>query len=314
MINNYKIITKISLALMIVGLKFIKPATTPELRSVGSSEPTASNAETAGDVWQTVNIIVLNLGGDELGSYTVRRDDTLGGFIKANGLFGQFALLGKSVTLNELDVRTIGDIINQNQVEGTTQESDVLTLQYTPYPTFSLDLSLVPKADKETYLTYQQATPTYKEQHIKDTEQCLGVPEDSGREMRFVSFSHPGEMRLSVTDGNSTHCVWSKSTSSNVSSNLLPAVYRRISIKVGEGISLSPLEELLKRIKIEAEQVTGRKQQVSPVSDLREPTTENHFGDFFFWYGETCLFRCVHIKNDTENEYVLEYVLTPWYS
>jgi len=136
--NNSKIITKISLALMIVGLKFIKPATTAELRSVGSSEPTASNAETAGDVWQTVNIAALNLAGDELGSYTVRRDDTLAKLNKKGAIFDYFLLPGKSEILNQL--RTIGNILEEQDPTG---ESDVLTLLHVRSTTSWLDPSLL---------------------------------------------------------------------------------------------------------------------------------------------------------------------------
>ena len=224
--NNHKIITKISLALMIVGLKFIKPATTAELRSVGSSEPTASNAETAGDVSQTVHITLLNLAGEELGSYTVGRNDTLAelnknvDFLLPGTPDGDFLLPGIPATLDQS--RVIGDILREQDPTG---ESDVLTLEYVrcTYTMFRLDFSLLDTNSIPERNFYSLALdPEYENQFLKESretkikyrEECrqyvenkLGLLKDLNIKMNLLATKRENGIFLYVTNGDSLHTL-----------------------------------------------------------------------------------------------------------
>jgi hypothetical protein len=221
--DNHKTLMKISLGLMIAGFGLIKSATTAELRSVGSSEPTASNAETAGDVSQTVHITLLNLAGEELGSYTVGRNDTLAELNKN----GYFLLPGRPAKLDQS--RTIGDIV---QSQDPTVQSDVLTLEYVPSPTFRLDLSLLNTNDLPEFRRLDlllDPTFTYERRTIimDNRRKCreyvknkLGLPKDRNIKMDLLA-CRPNRLNrvlLYVTNGDNLEFLY------NVPINEVPRV------------------------------------------------------------------------------------------
>ena len=84
-----------------------------------------------------------------MGSYTVRRDDTLAKLNKKGAIFDYFLLPGKSEILNQL--RTIGDILEEQDPTG---ESDVLTLLHVRSTTSWLDPSLLNTNDLPVFGSY----------------------------------------------------------------------------------------------------------------------------------------------------------------
>jgi hypothetical protein len=222
----------------------------------------------------------------------VDRNATLAEFVKANHLHGDFLLPGRPAKLDQS--RTIGDIV---QSQDPTVQSDVLTLEYVPSPTFRLDLSRLDKNARQ-HQTYEEATSTYKEENITYTEKLLGLHEYSGREMRFLSWINGnGEMNVYVVNGNNLESICLQ----NGKSTVFPtAVYGTTGPSNFENIAAGQDTPQFFKTILNPEGA-GKGEAGNKIYLVKEPTADKPFGYIGFKYDNNT-YRCTYSEN---GEYVV---------